>query len=302
MNYENISLLLKILSKSNNMKTAVTTASGNLGFAIIKILKAELGKENVIGIARTPQKAKHLDIEIRRGDYNNYQDFVSALKGIDSVLLVSGMDHPDMRIEQHQNVINAAIENNVKKIVYTSVIGAESGNTFSPVIQSNRKTEEDIKKSGLDWAIGRNGLYIEPDLEYIDMYVKEGGIFNCADNGKCGYTSRTELAFAYYKLLTKNPLSKNIYNLLGNAITQTELATTINDIYKTKLIYKNIPSKEYHNSRKAALGDFLVSIIGGIYDGIRTGEFEIKSDFKEVCKRPHKSVYDIINDYKNNQS
>ena len=39
MNYENISLLLKIPTKSNNMKTAVTTASGNLGFAIIKILK-----------------------------------------------------------------------------------------------------------------------------------------------------------------------------------------------------------------------------------------------------------------------
>ena len=77
------------------MKVAVTAVSGSLGNTIAEQLVKEIGKENVIGIARTPDKAKHLDIEIRKGDYNSRTDFDEALKGIDVVLIVSGMDHPE---------------------------------------------------------------------------------------------------------------------------------------------------------------------------------------------------------------
>lgn len=52
------------------MKIAVTSASGQLGAAIIRHLIPEIGNKNVIGIARTPEKAQHLGIEIRKGDYN----------------------------------------------------------------------------------------------------------------------------------------------------------------------------------------------------------------------------------------
>lgn len=52
------------------MKIAVTSASGQLGSAIAKQLIKEIGKDSVIGIARTPEKANHFGIEIRKGDYN----------------------------------------------------------------------------------------------------------------------------------------------------------------------------------------------------------------------------------------
>ena len=102
------------------MKIAITSASGQLGSAIVKELIKEIGKKNVIGIARTPEKAKHLGVEIRKGDYNNRQEFDKALQGIHTVLLISGMDEPQKRIQQHRNVINAAKQNSVSKIVYTS--------------------------------------------------------------------------------------------------------------------------------------------------------------------------------------
>ncbi|MDX1284041.1 MAG: NAD(P)H-binding protein, partial [Draconibacterium sp.] len=178
------------------MKVAVTTASGALGAAIIKSLINEIGSENVVGIARSPKKANHLGVEIRKGDYNNKTDFEKALIGIEVVLLVSGMDHPDKRIGQHRNVINAAKENSVKKIVYTSIIGKDGDSTFDAIVKSNRQTEKDIQESGMDWAIGRNGLYIEPDVEYIEKYKEFGKIANCASNGLCSYTNRAELAFA----------------------------------------------------------------------------------------------------------
>jgi len=279
------------------MKIAVTTASGNLGKAIINHLKQEVGAENIIGIARTPEKALSLGVEIRKGDYNNKEDFNKALKDIDAVLLVSGMDHPDKRIQQHRNVIDAAKDNGVQKIVYTSIVGADEGNAFSPIVASNRQTEEDIRNSGMQWAIGRNGLYLEPDLEYIETYKKDGAIVNCAADGKCGYTSRQELAFAYFQLLIDDSLNGKTYNLFGEPITQQQLTKSINKAFNTNLEYKSISVEEYVKERQAALGEFLGTVIGGIYEGIKTGKFAGESDFFEVAGRSHKSIEEMINDF-----
>ncbi len=57
------------------MKIAVTAATGQLGGAIINALIALIGKENVVGIARTPSKLDGLGIEARKGDYSNKADF-----------------------------------------------------------------------------------------------------------------------------------------------------------------------------------------------------------------------------------
>jgi len=279
------------------MKIAVTSVSGQLGASIAKALIKEIGKENVIGIARTPEKAKHLDIEIRKGDYNSRTDFDAAIKGVDKVLLVSGMDQPQKRIQQHRNVIEAAKLNGVQKIVYTSIVGDEENTAFSPVVQSNRQTEEDVRSSGLQWIIGRNGIYIEPDLEYMDTYIKEGGITNCAADGKCTYTSREELGFAYAQLLLNDKLNGQTLNLVGEAITQTQLAEYINQVYKTNLKYTSISVEDYKKERQAALGEFLGTIIAGIYEGIRNGANEVVSDYEKAAGRPHKSPLTMIENY-----
>ncbi|MUH34415.1 SDR family oxidoreductase [Zobellia amurskyensis] len=279
------------------MKIAVTSASGKLGASIVKHLVRLIGKDNVIGIARTPEKAKHLGVEIRKGDYNNREDFNSALKGVDKVLLVSGMDEPQKRIEQHRNVIEAAKNNGVQKIVYTSIVGSETGTAFSPVVNSNRQTEEDVRNSGLQWIIGRNGIYIEPDLEYVDTYVKEGEIRNCAADGKCGYTSREELGFAYAQMLYNDKLNNQTYNLLGEAITQTQLAEYINEVYKTDLKYTSVGVDEYKQERQEALGEFMGTVIAGIYEGIKNGANEVPSDFESAAGRSHKAPLEMITDY-----
>ena len=283
------------------MKIAVTSASGKLGASIIKHLIQLIGKDNVIGIARTPEKAKHLGVEIREGDYNRPEHFNKALQGIDAVLLVSGMDDPKKRIQQHQNVIEAAKANGVKKIVYTSIVGDENENAFSPIVQSNRQTEVDVQNSGLDWVIGRNGIYIEPDLEYIDTYIKDGEIRNCAGDGLCPYTSREELGYAYSKMLTEEKHNGHIYNLVGKPITQTELADYINQVFNTTLVYNPVSVEAYAAERKAALGDFLGTVIAGIYEGIKSGANNVSSDFEKAAGRKHKAPLEMIKSYSNEE-
>ncbi|NJB81912.1 SDR family oxidoreductase [Wenyingzhuangia aestuarii] len=281
------------------MKVAVTSANGKLGSSIVKNLIQLLGKDKVVGIARSPEKAAHLGIEIRKGDYNSREEFEQALQGIDKVILLSGMDEPQKRIQQHRNVIEAAVSNGVQKIVYTSIIGDDENNAFSPVVQSNRQTEKDVQNAGLDYVIGRNGIYIEPDLEYIDTYVKEGEIRNCAGDGKCTYTSREELGEAYAKMLTEDKHNGNVYNLVGEAITQSELADGINKVFNTQLVFTSVSVADYLTERKTALGEFIGTIIAGIYEGIRNGANEVPSDFEKATGRPHKTPIEMMNVFKN---
>ncbi|MBT8450560.1 MAG: NAD(P)H-binding protein [Deltaproteobacteria bacterium] len=280
------------------MKIAVTTASGHLGSEIVKAAAALIGADNVIGLARTPSKAGHLGVAVRSGDYNDREQLTESLQAIDAVLLVSGMDEPPKRIEQHRNVIEAAKAAGAKKLVYTSIQGAEEGNAFSPVVQSNRQTEADVRGSGLQWVIGRNGIYVEPDVEYIETYKKMGGIFNCAGDGKCGYTTRPELAYAYARMLTGQEHDGKTYNLHGEPITQYQLAEYLNQAFGTQLKYHSMTVEEYKDERIAELGEFLGTIIAGIYTGIREGKLNNPSDFAAAAGREHHSWQEYFDSLK----
>ncbi|MGB5185966.1 MAG: NAD(P)H-binding protein, partial [Acidimicrobiia bacterium] len=269
------------------MKVAITAASGQLGTQVVKAVLALIPSQDIVGLARTPDKAKHLGIEIRPGDYNERGVLEESLQSVDAVLLVSGMDAPERRIQQHRNVIEAARSARVKKIVYTSVQGADEDTAFSPIVQSNRQTEEDVRRSGLAWVIGRNGIYIEPDVEYLETYKKAGGIANCAGDGLCGYTTRPELAYAYARLLTEDKHDGNTYNLHGQAITQYELADYINVAFGTDLTYTPMTVEEYRVERVAELGEFVGTIIAGIYQGIRDGKANNPSQYLEAAGREH---------------
>jgi len=227
------------------MKLVVTAATGHLGGAIVNALLNHPSKPEVIGTTCNPEKIESTDIEFRRADYGDKSSYTKALKGVDAVLLVSGMDDPSKRVHQHRNVIEAAVENGVQKIVYTSIVGDEQNAGFAPVVASNRQTESDIRESGLNWSIGRNGIYIEPDIEYVDNYVATGKIANCGGDGKCGYTTREEFGFAYVEMILSEAHNSQTYNLTGPAISQQELADYFNWGFGLNLAYESMTVETY---------------------------------------------------------
>lgn len=276
------------------MRIAVTAASGQLGSAIVKAASQLAGVDNVIAVARTPEKAKALGVEVRPGSYDDRSALAQAFAGIDTVLLVSGMDAPERRIIQHRNVIAAATAARVRKMVYTSVQGPAVNSAFAPIVQSNRQTEVDLKASGMDWAIGRNGIYIEPDVEYISKYMALGEIANCAGDGLCGYTTRPELAYAYACMLTQPQHNGHTYNLHGERITQATLAQYLGDAFGVKLRYRSMGVEAYRAERVAELGEFMGNVIAGIYQGIREGACDASSEFDRAAGRVHQSWPDYF--------
>ena len=213
---------------------------------------------------------------------------------MDALLLVSGMAPPDERLEQHKRVINSAKRAGCCTLGLCRDRGDRAGWWLHPIQQASLATEEYLKQSGLGWSIGRNGIYIEPDLEYIDNYRRAGKIANCAGEGRCAYTCRPELALAYARMLTEQQHEEQTYVLAGEPIPQKTLAACINEVFGAALEYESLTVEEYRRERQSALGDFLGAIIAGIYEGIRNGAMDVSSEFERVVGRPHQSPIEMI--------
>lgn len=279
------------------MTIAVAASTGQLGRAVLDALRELDPGRPLVGLARSPEKGDAPGVDYRAGDYDAPDALRASLEGVEALLLISGNGDPEARIQQHRNVLDAARAAGVRRVVYTSIQGAEEGTAFSPVVRSNRRTEEDVRACGMEWAIGRNGIYIEPDLDYADTYRERGEIANCAGDGRCGYATRQELAHAYARLLTEPRLSGGVFNLHGEAITQTQLAAHFSRAFGARIVYREMSVADYRADRAAELGPFIGGIVAGIYEGIRMGAMDNPSDFETVAGRPHRSwtsVFDSI--------
>lgn len=102
----------------------VTGATGNLGKATINsLLNRGISANNIAALVRDESKSaefKSKGIQVRIGDYQNFESLKSAFQGVDKLLLISSSSEIVHRFEQHKNVINAAKETGVGHIIYTS--------------------------------------------------------------------------------------------------------------------------------------------------------------------------------------
>ena len=71
------------------MRIAVTAASGRLGHALLRELPQQAAVTDVVAIARDPARVRTTGIEKRAGDYRSADDMRDALRGIDTVVLIS---------------------------------------------------------------------------------------------------------------------------------------------------------------------------------------------------------------------
>jgi len=280
------------------LKVAVTACSGRLGRAIIAHLCEQIGAENVIGVARTPDSIEAAGIEKRAGDYLSSASMTEALAGADAVIMISAPVKPGTdRVAMHRNVIAAAKAAGVRKILYTSIIGNgdEAGTFFAASQKINRQTEADIEASGLDWVIGRNGLYIELDLGHI-VRANESGVYsNNGADGRCGYLTIDEMAYAFARMAIDDAHNGKIYNVIGDLVTQAELVAQANEVFGLHVEY--LPISDDENVERfmadpdiSARGREVAEMLTGCFQCIRKGAFAVTSDFEAATGRPPKSI------------
>lgn len=232
------------------MTIAITGASGQLGQLVIEDLKSRISSENIIALARTPEKIAHLGVNARAFDYGKVETLNAALEGVETLVLVSSSEI-GQRIAQHRNVIEAAKSAGVKKILYTSVLHADT--SVLSLADEHRATEADIKASGLTYTILRNGWYTENYTISIGPALKGGAFIGSAGTGLISSATREDYAEALAIVATGSGHDGKIYELAGDtAWTLADLAAEISRQTGKELPYYNLPESEYAAALLAA--------------------------------------------------
>lgn len=257
----------------------VTGGTGQLGQLVLQALEQRVATETVSVLVRSDAaeadfKAKGYDV--RRGDYKDVEALKTAFAGIDRLLLISGSEI-GQRIQQHQNVIDAAKENGVSSIVYTSVLKAAD----SPLALAgeHKITEDALAASGISNTILRNGWYNENYTPGLPQVLAMGQQFGAAKDGKFSTASRKDYAEAAAIVLTSEGHDGKTYELGGDtSFTLTEFATLVGDLSGKDIAYTDMPEAAFSDALiGAGLPDALAKILADSDAGAAEGWLETSS-------------------------
>ena len=172
---------------------AVTGATGHLGRLVVQELLARVPATDVVALARTPEKAADLGVQVRRADYSDPATLPEALTGVDVLLLVSG-NEVGQRIAQHTNVIKAAEAAGVGRVAYTSIANAD--HSTNPLQPEHKATEDVLRASGLPFTILRDNWYLENYTAQLPQYLATGEVLGIDGTARIGAATRADMAAA----------------------------------------------------------------------------------------------------------
>ncbi|TWJ03173.1 NAD(P)H dehydrogenase (quinone) [Mucilaginibacter frigoritolerans] len=256
----------------------VTGATGPLGMGVITTLLSKTSAKNVYALARSEEKAaslKELGVNVKIGDYDDYESLVNAFNEIDTLYMVSNTDVAK-RITQQDNVVEAALETGVTHIVYTSYL-RKTETEDSPiraVAAGHLNTEAKLKESGITYTILKHGTYTEmiPVFAGYDVLTKHL-IYVPAGDGKTSFVTRNELAEAGAIILldeTGKYANKSLELTGPKALSWGDVADIIGSITNLPIKYISPSEDEY---KKVA-----------IEAGVPAGYVNLFANFSKVTK------------------
>ncbi len=227
---------------------AITGATGQLGRLVINKLKDKVAASNIVALVRSPQKAADLGVAAREADYDRPETLGRALEGVETLLLISS-NEVGKRATQHRAVVEAAKKAGVKRVVYTSLLRADT----SPLnlAEEHLATEAELKASGVPYTILRNGWYTENYTGSIPDALAGGAFLGSAGGGRVSSATRADFADAAVAVLTTEGQEGQTYELAGDeAWTLSDLAAEVSRQTGREIPYRDLPEAEYADALK----------------------------------------------------
>jgi NAD(P)H dehydrogenase (quinone) len=222
----------------------IAGASGQLGRLVVEKLKAQVSPADIVALARRSARTADLGVSVRDADYSKPDTLDRAFAGIDTLLLISSSELGERRVAQHHNVIEAAKRTGVQRIVYTSLLHADTSPLSLGYV--HRSTEAELRASGIPFTMLRNGWYTENYTAAIPGALAGGVFLGSAGNGKISSAVRIDYAEAAIAVLSTEGHDGKSYELAGDeSYTLSDLAAEISRQTGRTIPYKNLPEAEY---------------------------------------------------------
>ena len=254
---------------------AVTGATGALGGSVARRL-AERGLAQRL-IVRNAERAPSLPgADVAEASYEEGEALADALRGIETVFFVSGHEAAD-RESVHRSAVDAFVAAGVRRVVYTSFLGASPEASFT-FARTHHATEEMIRATGMDFAFLRPSFYLDYVADWADA---EGVIRGPAGDGRIAWVAREDLAEAAAVVLSTEGHDGRTYDLTGDELlTLDQTAARLTEATGTTYRFQNESVDQAYASRRQSFpGTPEWELDGwvGTYLAIARGEMAVAS-------------------------
>lgn len=229
---------------------AITGANGNLGKATLSSLLKQTDPANIVAVVRDAAKMQDYadtGIQIRIADYKDPASLRKAFADVGKVLQISAASYGEQAKREENNVVQAAKDQGVKHIVYTSTLHPGENAHFLAA-RTCYNTENAIMASGMAYTIFRNSMYLETIPLFIGNAMENGQIYYPAGNGKVSFAYRPDIAEALSNVLAGGEHTNKVYNITGSgSYSFGDIAALLRSERGMDASYTDIPKDAYRD-------------------------------------------------------
>ncbi|MGI6229296.1 MAG: NmrA family NAD(P)-binding protein [Tractidigestivibacter sp.] len=286
------------------MKYVVTGCDGKLGGRVCENMLKEVDPQDLIFTCPfldrlDPERKSRweaLGVAVRQANYDNPEEMTKAFAGADRIYVVSAVTIGEIRVQQHKNVVDAAIAAGVKHIVYTSFLGASDPKyAHVYVTPDHTATEAYIRKraaeTGITYTFMQDNLYLENYLTTSVMLALMSGNkwYTTAGEGKATFVPKDDVArFATALLLGRGENNKTYHACGCESLAQRDLCNMVSDLSGIKIEYCPVNKDEFFeyldsmHIPRTATGDYSRSPVPWCGNDMVTNEYSIAEGLMDV--------------------
>jgi NAD(P)H dehydrogenase (quinone) len=282
------------------MNIGISGASGHLGSATVRELKARLGaKANIVAISRTPDKIAALGVETRAGDFNKPETLTEAFRGLDKLVVIPPSDVKSAAgSKQTCAAIDKAVAAGVRHIAYLSAAGTRFVEV-PHLWESFFVPEQALMRSAKEWSILRMAFYAESFLDRAKMSLAQG-VFASSSSAPVNFVARGDVAAAAAGVVETEGHHGAIYNATGpETLDGPARAAVVAQVTGKPFAFVQVPLEQLLGGLKAAgLPPAVIDAFTSIEDMWAKGAFDITTgDVARLAGRAPRRLIDVAKEY-----
>ena len=175
------------------MTIVLTGGTGKLGQSVIQALRSSGAQGHFTLAARAPERLASTGMRAVCLDYDDAASVRSALSGASTLVLISSNAENAVRKRQHRDVIREAEAAGVRRIIFTSLLGAADPGD-NEVLGVYRDAEQALSESELSALVLRNGVYLDAIPALVAGWEVTGRVALPAGTAPVSWVSRADIA------------------------------------------------------------------------------------------------------------
>lgn len=231
-------------------KILLNGVDGNFGGKAAAVLLDRYPHKDLIFTAPTAkglEKYKEMGIETRIADFND-ENLSDAFVGADTMVLISMPFVGPKRRAAQKTALDAAVKAGVRRLVYTSIVGAGEEDIDTYEVNDHVWFEAYVKEQPIHYLFLRDSQYAEAMVSnYVNAYENTDNVLaNNMGDGKMAYISRDDCALAA-ACAAMSDWEDRIIDVNGaELLTIGEYIAIANDVTGHNVQYKEINDEEMY--------------------------------------------------------